>query len=74
MKAGGPYWPVYLGRRDGFRASEKAANEQIPSPLESLDNITAKFVSKGLDLKDMVVLSGTRTNSDSFRIVSFYYY
>ncbi|KAJ7967423.1 Peroxidase [Quillaja saponaria] len=59
--SGGPYWPVPLGRRDGTTASEKAANEQIPSPFEPLENITAKFTSKGLDLKDVVVLSGGHT-------------
>jgi len=40
-------------------ASEKAANEQLPSPFEPLENITAKFASKGLDIKDVVVLSGS---------------
>ncbi|PIA56155.1 hypothetical protein AQUCO_00700480v1 [Aquilegia coerulea] len=59
--AGGSYWPVPLGRRDSTTASQKAANEQIPSPFESLENITAKFVSKGLDLNDVVVLSGAHT-------------
>lgn len=58
-QAGGRYWPVPLGRRDGTTASEKAVNEQIPSPFEPLQNITAKFTSKGLDLKDVVVLSGS---------------
>ncbi|OVA10804.1 Plant peroxidase [Macleaya cordata] len=58
---GGPYWRVPLGRRDGKTASQKAANEQIPSPFEPLENITAKFTSKGLDLKDVVVLSGAHT-------------
>lgn len=61
-KPGGRYsysWPVPLGRRDGTTASEKAVNEQIPSPFEPLQNITAKFTSKGLDLKDVVVLSGS---------------
>lgn len=37
----------------------KAVNEQIPSPFEPLANITAKFTSKGLDIKDVVVLSGS---------------
>ncbi|PPR98949.1 hypothetical protein GOBAR_AA21725 [Gossypium barbadense] len=55
--AGGPSWPVMLGRRDGVTASQQAANEQLPSPFEPLENITAKFTSKGLDLKDVVVLS-----------------
>lgn len=58
-QSGGPFWDVPLGRRDGLTASEKAANEQLPSPIEPLDDITAKFTSKGLDLKDIVVLSGT---------------
>ncbi|CAN4079624.1 unnamed protein product [Withania somnifera] len=57
----GPYWLVSLGRRDSLTASQSAANDQIPSPFEPLKNITAKFVSKGLDVKDVVVLSGAHT-------------
>lgn len=63
-QTGGPFWNVPLGRRDGLTSSQNAANQQLPSPFESLENITAKFTSKGLDLKDVVVLSGlasTRT-------------
>ncbi|KAF5196119.1 Peroxidase [Thalictrum thalictroides] len=59
--SGGSYWSVPLGRRDSITASQKAANDQIPSPFESLEDITAKFVSKGLDLNDVVVLSGAHT-------------
>ncbi|XP_010268504.1 PREDICTED: peroxidase 10 [Nelumbo nucifera] len=59
--AGGPFWLVPLGRRDGTTASEETANQQLPSPFESLNNITAKFTSKGLELKDVVVLSGAHT-------------
>ncbi|KAL2512185.1 Peroxidase 10 [Abeliophyllum distichum] len=61
VMSGGPNWPIPLGRRDGITASEKAANEQLPSPFEPLQNITAKFVANGLDVKDMVVLSGGHT-------------
>ncbi|XP_076929047.1 peroxidase 10-like [Bidens hawaiensis] len=53
---GGRYWSVALGRRDGL-----AANTEIPSPFESLDNIIAKFTSKGLNIKDVVALSGAYT-------------
>lgn len=60
FQTGGPYWSVSLGRRDSLTASQSAANAQIPSPFEPLENITAKFVSKGLDIKDVVVLSGTK--------------
>ncbi|XP_027347811.1 peroxidase 10-like [Abrus precatorius] len=58
---GGPSWPVALGRRDAITTSQAAANQQIPSPIEPLDNIIAKFASKGLDLRDVVVLSGGHT-------------
>ncbi|KAL6993706.1 Peroxidase 10 [Sarracenia purpurea var. burkii] len=61
LPAGGPYWAVSLGRRDGLTASQTAANRDIPSPFEPLENITAKFTSKGLDIKDVVVLSGAHT-------------
>lgn len=57
-QAGGPFYIVPLGRRDGLSAKQSSANEQLPSPVEPLENITAKFTSKGLDLKDVVVLSG----------------
>lgn len=57
-QTGGPFWPVALGRRDGRTASESDANQQIPSPSETLANITSKFTSKGLTFKDLVVLSG----------------
>ncbi|WVZ22198.1 hypothetical protein V8G54_000742 [Vigna mungo] len=58
---GGPSWPVALGRRDATTTSKQAAEQQIPSPIESLENITAKFYSKGLDLRDVVALSGGHT-------------
>ncbi|KAK7400834.1 hypothetical protein VNO78_12141 [Psophocarpus tetragonolobus] len=58
---GGPSWPVALGRRDAITANQMAANQQIPSPFESLDNIIAKFTSKGLNLRDVVALSGAHT-------------
>lgn len=57
FQVGGPYWALPLGRRDGLTANETAANE-LPSPFESLDNIIRKFSAKGLDLRDVVVLSG----------------
>ncbi|KAL0387003.1 UNVERIFIED_CONTAM: Peroxidase 10 [Sesamum radiatum] len=59
--SGGPFWLVSFGRLDSLTASEKSANEQLPAPFEPIENITAKFVAKGLDLKDMVVLSGGHT-------------
>ncbi|XP_020232772.1 peroxidase 10 isoform X2 [Cajanus cajan] len=58
---GGPSWPVALGRRDAVTTSQTAADQQIPSPIEPLENIIAKFVSKGLEIRDVVALSGGHT-------------
>ncbi|XP_042942797.1 receptor-like protein EIX1 [Carya illinoinensis] len=54
--AGGSYGDVPLGHRDGTTASESEANK-FPGPFELIENIIAKFTSKGLDVKDVVVLS-----------------
>lgn len=45
------------GKESGTTASESAANQQLPGPFDSLQNITAIFTSKGLNAKDVVVLS-----------------
>ncbi|KAK4489694.1 hypothetical protein RD792_000328 [Penstemon davidsonii] len=57
--AGGPSWNVLLGRRDSTTANQAGANASIPSPFESLNNITAKFSAVGLNITDLVALSGT---------------
>ncbi|KAF5779362.1 putative peroxidase [Helianthus annuus] len=61
LLTGGRYWNVALGRRDGLTANITAANTMTPSPFESLDDIIAKFTAKGLDIKDVVALSGAHT-------------
>ncbi|KAL6622734.1 hypothetical protein ACP70R_032613 [Stipagrostis hirtigluma subsp. patula] len=54
-------WDVQLGRRDGVvsRASEALAN--IPSPSANFTALEASFAAKGLDVKDLVILSGAHT-------------
>ncbi|KAF7818943.1 peroxidase A2-like [Senna tora] len=59
--AGGPSWNVLVGRRDGLIANQSGANTSIPSPLEALQNITAKFAAVGLNTNDLVALSGAHT-------------
>lgn len=39
-------------------ANQTGANSALPSPFESLDAITAKFVAVGLNVTDVVALSG----------------
>ncbi|KAL3651792.1 hypothetical protein CASFOL_004794 [Castilleja foliolosa] len=61
VQSRGPFWQVQLGRLDGLYASKESVMEQLPSPFEPLKNITAKFYTKGLNIKDVVVLSGAHT-------------
>ncbi|PAN50721.1 hypothetical protein PAHAL_9G541300 [Panicum hallii] len=58
--AGGPYWRVMLGRRDGMAANFDGA-QILPSPQDPLDNLTKKFADLGLDDTDFVALQGAHT-------------
>ncbi|GJN27637.1 hypothetical protein PR202_gb15677 [Eleusine coracana subsp. coracana] len=67
---GGPGWEVPLGRRDSLTASLSGSNNLIPAPNDSLPTIINKFRNQGLDIVDLVALSGAHTIGDS-RCVSF---
>ncbi|KAK9285243.1 hypothetical protein L1049_024432 [Liquidambar formosana] len=58
---GGPSWTVPLGRRDARRASQSAANSQLPTPFSNLSTLISMFSAKGLSARDMTVLSGGHT-------------
>jgi peroxidase len=59
--ARGPFWPVALGRRDGRVSSATEAADQLPPAYGDIPLLTKIFASKGLDSKDLVVLSGGHT-------------
>ncbi|XVF04584.1 hypothetical protein REPUB_Repub05bG0096500 [Reevesia pubescens] len=59
--SGGPTWRVLLGRRDGLISNATQANAALPSPFEGLDAIIQKFDNVGLDITDVVSLSGGHT-------------
>jgi len=59
--ARGPFWPVALGRRDGRVSSATEAADQLPPAYGDIPLLTKIFASKGLDAKDLVVLSGGHT-------------
>ncbi|KAG6485458.1 peroxidase 20-like [Zingiber officinale] len=67
---GGPTWKVYLGRKDSLKASLSEANKMIPAPNFTLDMLISNFQSHGLDVVDLVSLSGSHTIGRS-RCVSF---
>lgn len=60
MQSGGPTWKVPLGRRDGLVANLTAANTTLPSPFEGLTPIIDKFAAVGLNVTDVVSLSGKK--------------
>ncbi|KAB5573916.1 hypothetical protein DKX38_001110 [Salix brachista] len=58
---GGPCWEVYLGRKDSLKASFDGANQLIPAPNSSLETLISNFKQHGLDIGDLVALSGSHT-------------
>ncbi|KAA8547433.1 hypothetical protein F0562_003703 [Nyssa sinensis] len=67
---GGPSWEVLLGRRDSRSASLSGSNNNIPAPNNTFPTILTKFKLKGLDIVDLVTLSGSHTIGKS-RCTSF---
>ncbi|XP_028051315.1 peroxidase 72-like [Camellia sinensis] len=67
---GGPSWEVPLGRRDSKGASLSGSNNNIPAPNNTFQTILAKFKLQGLDIVDLVALSGSHTIGNA-RCTSF---
>lgn len=65
-QSGGPTWKVMMGRRDGLTVNQTLANTSLPSPFEGLDDIINKFVVVGLNITDVVSLSGNHISKKHF--------
>ncbi|XP_012086980.1 lignin-forming anionic peroxidase-like [Jatropha curcas] len=61
VAAGGPTWPVKLGRKDSLTASRDLANQNLPRFTDSLQQLTDLFAKNNLSARDMVALSGAHT-------------
>ncbi|KAL1335525.1 hypothetical protein HN51_064388 [Arachis hypogaea] len=59
--SGGPFWNVLLGRRDGTISNGTLASQVLPTPFDPLNTIISKFTNAGLNLTDVVALSGAHT-------------
>ncbi|KAK4387496.1 Peroxidase 9 [Sesamum angolense] len=59
--SGGPHWEVPLGRRDSRTASLSKSNTNIPAPNSTIQTLITKFRAQGLDVEDLVALSGGHT-------------
>ncbi|XP_043712792.1 peroxidase 72-like isoform X2 [Telopea speciosissima] len=68
--AGGPSWEVPLGRRDSRSASLSGSNNNIPAPNNTFQTILTKYKRQGLDIVDLVALSGSHTIGNA-RCTSF---
>ncbi|XP_057863555.1 peroxidase 39-like [Cryptomeria japonica] len=63
--SGGPFWNVKTGRRDGTISNATEALANIPSPFFNFSQLQASFAKKGLNVEDLVVLSGGHTIGNS---------
>ncbi|XP_076886776.1 peroxidase N1-like [Bidens hawaiensis] len=61
VQIGGPGWAVPTGRRDGLVSLKSEAESNIPGPKASMDDQIKVFASKGLNVKDLVILVGGHT-------------
>ncbi|KAK1353557.1 Peroxidase [Heracleum sosnowskyi] len=61
VATGGPSWKVPTGRRDGLISNGTETFGPIPAPTSNFSTLQTNFANQGLDLKDLVVLSGAHT-------------
>ncbi|XP_044465711.1 peroxidase 39-like [Mangifera indica] len=61
VTTGGPFWNVPTGRRDGTISNITEATNNIPFPTNNFTTVFRLFNNQGLDLKDLVLLSGAHT-------------
>ncbi|GMN49805.1 hypothetical protein TIFTF001_018965 [Ficus carica] len=57
----GPFWEVETGRRDGKVSSITDALSNLLPPFANITVLKTAFASKGLSVKDLVVLSGAHS-------------
>ncbi|MQM21190.1 hypothetical protein Taro_054224 [Colocasia esculenta] len=60
VKIGGPFWDVQYGRKDGLVSLAKDA-ETVPMGKESITDLIEFFQARGMNLLDLVILSGAHT-------------
>ncbi|VFQ70326.1 unnamed protein product [Cuscuta campestris] len=59
--AGGPWYRVELGRRDGLTSKATNVEGRLPQPTFNLKQLNSLFASHGLTQTDMIALSAAHT-------------
>jgi peroxidase len=59
--AGGPYYGVPTGRRDGSRSVFSDTFTALPAPFLNASSLISLFATHGFNVQDMVALSGGHT-------------
>lgn len=58
VQAGGPSYPVELGRLDGLSSTAASVNGKLPKANQNLDQLNAIFAANGLNQTEMIAVSG----------------
>ena len=66
VQVGGPYWAVPYGRKDG-KISIAKETEKVPMGHEDLTSLLEIFQSQGLNVLDLVILSGEPCSPHAFQ-------
>lgn len=67
-KAGGPYYPVFTGRKDSTRSHYAEAMRDIPGPFDDVNSFLHLFSVRGFSMREIVSLLGT-TNSQNLHFL-----
>ncbi|KAF5726884.1 putative Peroxidase superfamily protein [Tripterygium wilfordii] len=59
--AGGPFYPLYTGRRDSNTSYRDIATYELPSPHADLSETLASFASRGFNERETVTLLGAHS-------------
>ncbi|CAH9147648.1 unnamed protein product [Cuscuta epithymum] len=59
--AGGVFYEVETGRKDGKVSNQSVADEILPDVNDDINVLKSRFMTKGFDEKDLVVLSGAHS-------------
>ncbi|CAI5527360.1 unnamed protein product [Closterium sp. Naga37s-1] len=63
--AGGPFWPVDMGRRDSRTSSAALASTSMPGHQMNVNALLRNFAAANLTLVDLVTLAGAHTIGDA---------